>query len=46
VIAVRPFCHNNNYWQVYFDTNKAINVCGEAGYAVPETRAAMRQIAT
>jgi len=46
VIAVRPFCHNNNYWQVYFDTNKAIvDVCGEAGYAVPEARYAWRQLA-
>jgi small conductance mechanosensitive channel len=45
VIAVRPFCHNNHYWQVYFDTNKAINdVCGEAGYAVPETRHALRKL--
>jgi small conductance mechanosensitive channel len=45
VIAVRPYCHNKDYWQVYFDTNKAINdVCGEAGYAVPETRYALRTL--
>ena len=24
VLAVRPYCHTDNYWQVYFDTNKAI----------------------
>lgn len=24
VLAVRPYCHNNDYWQVYFDTNLAI----------------------
>jgi small conductance mechanosensitive channel len=24
VLAVRPFCHNSNYWQVYFDTNRLI----------------------
>jgi small conductance mechanosensitive channel len=24
ILAVRPFCHNNHYWQVYFDTNKVI----------------------
>ena len=24
VLAVRPYCHNDHYWQVYFDTNKAI----------------------
>ena len=45
VVAVRPFCHNKDYWQVYFDTNRAINdVCGEAKYAVPEQRVAMRSL--
>lgn len=24
VLAVRPFCHNNHYWQVYFDGNRII----------------------
>jgi small conductance mechanosensitive channel len=24
VLAVRPFCHNDDYWQVYFDANRAI----------------------
>ncbi len=24
VLAVRPYCHNDHYWQVYFDTNMAI----------------------
>jgi small conductance mechanosensitive channel len=24
VLAVRPYCNNEHYWQVYFDTNKAI----------------------
>ena len=23
-LAVRPFCHNDHYWQVYFDTNRFI----------------------
>lgn len=23
-LAVRPFCHNDHYWQVYFDTNRVI----------------------
>ena len=23
VIAVRPYCHTDHYWQVYFDTNAA-----------------------
>ncbi|PLS69394.1 MAG: mechanosensitive ion channel protein MscS [Cyanobacteria bacterium M5B4] len=24
LLAVRPYCHNNHYWQVYFDTNRVI----------------------
>lgn len=24
VLAVRPHCHNDHYWQVYFDSNKVI----------------------
>ncbi len=37
VLAVRPYCHNDDYWQVYFDTNKAIReTFTEAGYPVPE----------
>ena len=24
VLAVRPYCHNDDYWQVYFDTNRTI----------------------
>ncbi len=33
VLAVRPYCHNDNYWQVYFDTNKMIReALGEAGF--------------
>jgi small conductance mechanosensitive channel len=24
VLAVRPHCHNDHYWQVYFDTNRTI----------------------
>lgn len=39
VLAVRPYCHNVNYWQVYFDANKLIRESfGEAGFAVPEQR--------
>jgi len=37
VLAVRPYCNNLHYWQVYFDTNKVIcQAFGEAGYPVPE----------
>jgi len=36
VLAVRPYCHNDHYWQVYFDTNRTIrDSFGEAGYAAP-----------
>ncbi len=36
VLAVRPFTHNDNYWQVYFDTNRLIrNTFGEAGFPAP-----------
>lgn len=36
VIAVRPYTHNDHYWQVYFDTNEAIvKVCQDAGWAAP-----------
>ncbi|MBM4156787.1 MAG: mechanosensitive ion channel family protein [Lentisphaerae bacterium] len=36
VISVRPYCHTNHYWQVYFDTNEAIiRVCKEAGWPAP-----------
>jgi small conductance mechanosensitive channel len=46
VLSVRPYCANAHYWQVFFDTNRAISdVGGEAGYAVPETRVAMRNAA-
>lgn len=34
VLAVRPYCHNEHYWQVYADTNLTIR---EAGFAIPET---------
>ena len=34
-LAVRPYCHTNHYWQVYFDTNKAIaDTLGAAGFPV------------
>jgi small conductance mechanosensitive channel len=36
VLAVRPYCHTKDYWQVYFDTNKLIAATfGAAGYAAP-----------
>jgi small conductance mechanosensitive channel len=36
LLAVRPFCHNNHYWDVYFGTNVAIQqALSAAGYPVP-----------
>ena len=44
VLAVRPFCKNENYWQVYFDTNKTVmQAFGEAGYPPPNTTNFIRQ---
>ena len=35
-LCVRPFCNNQHYWQVYFDTNRVIReTFGEAGFPVP-----------
>lgn len=43
VLAVRPFCNNAHYWQVYFDTNRLIHeVFGEAGYPTPAPQFFMR----
>ncbi|MBB1072862.1 mechanosensitive ion channel family protein [Rhodoferax sp. 4810] len=34
-LAVRPYCHTDHFWQVYFDTNKAIaDTLGSAGFPV------------
>jgi small conductance mechanosensitive channel len=43
VLAVRPYCQTDHYWQVYFDTNKAIVAAGvDGGFATPETRHMVR----
>lgn len=37
VLAVRPYCHNEHYWGVYFATNAAIvEEFTKAGYPVPK----------
>lgn len=37
ILAVRPYCHHDHYWQVYFATNKAIcDIFNAAGYPVPK----------
>lgn len=36
VLAVRPFCHNDHYWQVYFDGNRTIRESlSAAGFPAP-----------
>jgi small conductance mechanosensitive channel len=37
VLAVRPYCSNTHYWQVYFDANRAIrDAFATAGFPVPQ----------
>jgi len=43
VLAVRPYCSNQHYWQVYFDTNRLIHdTFAHAGFPVPEQHYAVR----
>ena len=36
LLCVRPFCSNQHYWQVYFDTNRLIReTFGAAGFPAP-----------
>jgi small conductance mechanosensitive channel len=43
VLAVRPYCHTDHYWQVYFDTNRVIRESfGTAGFPVPEQHVVLR----
>jgi len=44
VLAARAYAHDDHYWQVYFDINRAIvDTFGEAGYPVPEDPVLMRR---
>jgi small conductance mechanosensitive channel len=46
VIAVRPYCHTDHYWQVYFDTNAAIlRVAKESGWPAPTPTQIMKTMA-
>jgi small conductance mechanosensitive channel len=43
VLAVRPYCNNEHYWQVYFDANRLIRESfGEAGYPIPDQHYTIR----
>ena len=45
VLAVRPFTHTDHYWQVYFETNKAIvAVAGEAGFPPVERNVKLKNL--
>ncbi len=45
LLCVRPYTPNDTYWQVYFDTNRAIiDTFREAGYPTPETPLARRAL--
>ncbi len=44
VLAVRPYCANEHYWQVYFDTNRVIREVGvEGGLPVPQQHLYIQQ---
>jgi small conductance mechanosensitive channel len=46
VLAVRPFCNNRDYWQVYFDSNMLIkDSFSTAGFSVPEQHYMVRTAA-
>jgi small conductance mechanosensitive channel len=44
-LVVRPYCANDHYWQVYFDTNRVMrDTFVEAGYPIPEEHTAERSV--
>jgi small conductance mechanosensitive channel len=46
VIAIRPYCHNDHYWQVYFDTNEMmVRVGDEAAWPAPTPTTRTIQVA-
>ena len=43
LLCVRPYCSNQHYWQVYFDTNRLIReTFGAAGFPAPMPAYAVR----
>lgn len=43
LLCVRPYCSNEHYWQVYFDTNRLIReTFGAAGFPAPMPAYAVR----
>ncbi|MDE3194826.1 MAG: mechanosensitive ion channel family protein [Acidobacteriota bacterium] len=46
VLAVRPYCHNDHYWQVYFDANLGIReILGDGAFPGPTYPLAVTQTA-
>lgn len=46
VLAVRPYCHTDHYWQVYFDTNKVLkHDLAEFPAPMPAQNVNVRQVA-
>jgi small conductance mechanosensitive channel len=44
-LLVRPFCHNDHYWQVLYDTHKAIAATfGDAGFPQPSVARAVKNV--
>lgn len=42
-LVIRPFCANEHYWQVYFDTNRMIReTFSKAGFPAPEQHVSLR----
>ena len=45
MLAVRPYCHTDHYWQVYFDTNRVIRESfGDAQFPAPEQHFVVRNL--
>ncbi|QMW24468.1 mechanosensitive ion channel family protein [Sandaracinobacteroides saxicola] len=45
LLAVRPYCHTDHFWQVWFDTNRLIaEKFGAAGLPAPRTVHDVRQV--
>jgi small conductance mechanosensitive channel len=44
LFVVRPYCHTDHYWQVYFDTIRTVGqVFGELGYPPPQQHLSVQQ---
>ncbi|MFN8626899.1 MAG: mechanosensitive ion channel family protein [Candidatus Binatia bacterium] len=44
LFVVRPYCHTDHYWQVYFDTIRTVGqVFGELGYPPPQQHMVLQQ---